>query len=110
MEAELALLLTRVEADMAKHSDKDEQAFKYTHHMLEDMGARLSGIERTGVRFEADLAHRALIEAGVVKWLEKVDERLRAMERLVYIALGGVIVIGTLVSIIGGNILRLLSR
>ena len=38
-----------------------------------------------------------------------IYSRLQTIERLIYIGLGGVIVIGGLVSIIGGKILKLLA-
>ena len=41
--------------------------------------------------------------------LVRIDDRVRGLERLIYIAMGGVIVIGGLLAVIGGKILRLLA-
>lgn len=106
----ILLRLSRVEADLSKHAEKDEKAFKYSHNMLEDLGARLAGIERTGARFEIDLQHRNGHDTTTRKSLGGIDDRLRTLERLVWIAVGGVFVIGAIVSIVGGNIMKLLTH
>ena len=106
MSDELALKVRYLE----KAHEDGAKSRKYIHNMIENLGVRIANIERSAERFEVDLTHRTLAAKGLTEWLEKVDERLRTMERLVYIALGGVIVIGALVSIIGGNILKLLSH
>lgn len=105
-ESELALKIEWLQ----KAHEEGIKARKYVHNMLEDLGIKIGGLERSAVRFEADLLHRSLANEGLMKWLAAVDERQRTIERLVWIAVGGVIVIGTLVGIIGGNILRLLAR
>lgn len=106
---EILLRLDRLEGDMSRHSDKDEKAFKYTHNMLEDMGAKLSGLERSATRFEADVLHRSMTSDGIAKWLEKIDERTRTLERLTYIGIGGVLVLGGTFTIISAKILKLLA-
>lgn len=110
-ESEAMLLrLGRVETDLAKHFDRDEKEFRYSHNMLEDLGARLAGIERSAARFEADLAHRSVSDKNMREWLTAIEERLRTVERLVWIAVGGVVVLGGIITLIGGNILRLLAK
>lgn len=47
---------------------------------------------------------------GMADWIKGIDDRMRVIERLVWIAIGGVVVLGALMSIIGGNILRLLGH
>lgn len=95
---------------LQKAHEESIKARKYVHNMLEDLGIKIGGLERSAARFESDLLHRNIASDGLMKWLATVDERQRTIERLVWIAVGGVIVIGTLVGIIGGNILRLLAR
>lgn len=110
-ESEAILLrLSRLELDMEKHSSRDEKLFKYSHNMLEDLGTKLVAIERTGARFESDLANRALNDKNARDWLTGLDTRLQTIERLVWIAVGGVVVIGGLTSFVGGSILKLLSH
>ena len=100
--------LQRIETDLTRHLDKDEKSFKYTHNMLEDLGEKLSSLERSAARFEADLVHRSLNDQNAQKWLGGIEGRLQNIERLVWIAVGGVVVIGGLVSFIGSNILKFL--
>lgn len=42
--------------------------------------------------------------------VDSMDARVRVIERLVWIGVGGIVVLGGLVSIIGNNILRLLAH
>ena len=107
---EFALRLGRLEGDLVKHSDKDERAFKYSHHMLEDLGARIAGIERTGIRFEADLTNRNGNDTNTRDWLKGIDGRVQKIERLVWIAVGGVMVVGGTLAVVGERILNLLSH
>lgn len=104
-EAELAL---RIEY-LQKSRDEELKARKYVHNMIEDMSGKLSGLEQSAVRFEAYMTHRDISESGLKEWLSAVDARQRVIERLVWIAVGGLLVIGALVSIIGGSILKLLA-
>ena len=105
-EAELAI---RIEF-LQKAHEAELKARKYTHNMLEDLGIKLVGLERSAARFEADLMHRSGNDTSTREWLGGIDGRLRTIERLVWIAVGGVVVIGGLTAIIGGNILKLLAR
>ena len=104
-EAELAIKIEFLQ----KAHEEELKARKYVHHMLEDLGMKLSGLERSAARFEADLVNRLGNETNTRNWLGGIDGRLQTIERLVWIAVGGVVVIGALTSIIGGNILHLLE-
>lgn len=105
-EAEIALKIAFLE----KAHEEAVKSRKYTHNMLEDLGARIGGIERSAARFEADLIHRSLSDQSAQKWLGGIESRLQTIERLVWIAVGGVVVIGGLTTFVGGNILKLLAR
>ena len=113
MESKIAVLENKVETLeqwALKHERDDERAHKYQNNMLEDFLARLSGIERSAARFETDLIHRNGYDTDTKGSLREIYERIRTLERLVWIAVGGVVVVGGIVSIVGGNILKLLAK
>ena len=113
METKIATLEVRVEnieAWAEKHERDDDRTHKYINNMLEDLLEKLVGLERSAARFESDLAHRNGNDLNTHSSLKEIYERIRVLERLVWIAVGGVIVTGGIVSIVGGNILKILSR
>lgn len=107
--ATLELRVENLESWSEKHEREDDRNHKYANHMMEDLLARLGGIERAASRFEADLAHRNGHQLTTQESLKEIYDRIRILERLVWIAVGGVVVTGGIVSIIGGNLLRLLA-
>lgn len=112
MDAKIATLETKVEnlEDWRdKHERNDEREHKYVANMIEDMLAKMAGIERSAVRFETDLAHRDGQQLGTQESLKEIFNRIRVLERLTYIAIGGIAVIGTVFSIIGSRLLSLLG-
>ena len=112
-DAKIAVLETKVltlEEWADKHEREDERSHKYQNNMMEDLIARLSGIERSAARFETELLHRNGNDLDTKAALKEIYERVRMLERLVWIAVGGVVVVGGIVSIVGGNILKLLAR
>ena len=109
-DAKIAVLETKVETleEWAlRHERDDERAHKYQNNMMEDLIERLAGIERSAARFEADLMHRNGSDVDTKASLRDIFERLRVLERLVWIAMGAVVVVGGLVSLVGGHILKL---
>ena len=113
MESKVAALEVEVEnlKDWAnKHESDDERTHKYMNNMLEDLLGKLVGLERSAARFEADLAHINGTDLGTNQSLRDIYDRIRTLERLVWIAVGGVVVTGGIVSIVGGNILKLLAK
>lgn len=108
--AALEVKVENLEDWREKHEREDERAHKYMNHMAEDILARMSGIERSAARFEADLAHRNGHQLTTQESLKEIYDRIRILERLVWIAVGGVVVTGSIVSIISGNLLRILSK
>ena len=111
-DAKLAVLETKVdtlEQWAEKHELEDERAHKYQNNMMEDLIARLSGIERSAARFESDLVHRNGNEQDTKGSLRDIFERIRTLERLVWIAVGGLVVVGGIMSIVGSKILTLLG-
>ena len=113
MESKVAVLENKVETLeqwALKHERDDERAHKYQNNMLEDFLARLAGIERSAARFETDLLHRNGSDLDTKVSLKEIFERIRVLERLAYIAIGGLGVIGALASFFGWQVLKLLGK
>ena len=112
-ESKIAVLETRVdtlEEWTKKHELNDERAHKYQNNMLEDFLARLAGIERSAARFETDLMHRNGSDLDTKVSLKEIFERIRVLERLAYIAIGGLGAVGAVATFFGWNILKLLGK
>lgn len=111
-DAQIAVLETKVEtlevwAD--RHEREDAQNHKYQNNMMENLISRLAGIEQSAARFETDLLHRNGHDTDTKGSLREIYDRLRTLERLVWIAVGGMVVVGSIMSIVGSKILTLLS-
>ena len=112
-DAKLAVLETKVdtlEQWAEKHELEDERAHKYQNNMMEDLLARLAGIERSAARFETDLLHRNGSDLDTKVSLKEIFERIRVLERLAYIAIGGLGAVGAVATFFGWNILKMLGK
>jgi len=113
MESQIAALEVKVEnleswAD--NHEREDDRNHKYINHMAEDILGRMAGIERSAARFESDLAHRNGQQVDTQSSLKEIYERIRVLERLVWIACGGMLAVSGLASFFGFEILKQLTR
>ena len=104
MSKSLTVRVERLERVVDDELLRREKGQKYTHNMLEDLKSQMQA------GFENDNVTDRLMEERLTTAVSGQDTRLRTIERLVWIAVGGVIVIGTVTSIVGGNILKLLSH
>lgn len=104
-DAELAL---RIEFLQKAHED-DVKARKYTHNMIEDLVSKIGNLEQSAVRFELYMTHRDVMDDGLKGLLNVLDSRMRVVERLVWVAVGGMVVIAGLTSIVGTTIINLLK-
>ena len=91
-------------ADFLRHELKDEKAFKYAHNMLEDVVEKLASVQRTISHYEGERGMRADIERQKQATFNDMDNRLRIVERLSWIAVGGVVVIGGMLGMFGKQI------
>src|SRR6185436_6675365 len=105
-EAELALKIAYLE----RGREDELKARKYTHNMIEDIGSKVVALGHSAARFEENLRSHSVEDQETKASVLAMDNRLRTIERLVWIAVGGLIVVGGLVSIIGGSILKLLAK
>ncbi len=112
-DARIAVLETKVdtlESWADRHEHNDERNHKYQNNMMEDLLARLSGIERSAERFETDRLHRNGSDVDTKGSLREIFDRVRTLERLAYIAIGGAAAVGALATFFGWNILKLLGK
>src|SRR3990167_6157520 len=112
MESKITALEVKVEnleSWSEKHEREDERNHKYINHMAEDILARMAGIERSAARFESDLAHRNGQQLGTQESLKEIFDRLRTLERLVWIASGGMMALSAVATFFGLNILKALG-
>jgi len=113
MEAKVATLEVRVdvlEKRLEDHDNDDRQIHKYMTNMMEDLQARLAGIEKTGARFEADMMHRNGHDTTTQTRLDSISERLRVLERMAWVAIGGLGALGTVATFFGWQVLKLLGK
>lgn len=112
-DARIAVLETKVETLEGwaqKHEVNDQRAHKYQNNMMEDLLERLGGIERSAARFENDLLHRNGSDVDTKASIKEIFDRLRTLERLAYIAIGGLMAVGGVATFFGWNILKLLGK
>jgi len=113
MDSRVAVLEEKVES-LEKRSDEhereDERLHRYMTHMMEDLQAKLAGLERTGARFEADLTHRATNDNGTKENLKEIFDRLRTLERMAWIAVGSTTAFGAVIVYFGTSIMKVLTH
>lgn len=113
MEARVSVLEEKVESlerRSDEHEKEDERLHRYMTHMMEDLNAKLSSLEKTGIRFEADLAHRSTKENGTERALEEIFNRVRTIERTIWLAIGSTTAFGAMFAYFGHNLAVLLSK
>jgi len=78
---------------------KREQADKYTHRMIEDVQARYQEAMLSFGRIESAFRQHLDDDKKMGLGISQLDDRLRTVERLVWIAVGGIVVIGASIPI-----------
>ena len=113
MDAKIATLEVKVESLESwaeKHEREDDRTHKYMNHMAEDILAKMAGLERSAARFESDLAHRNGQQVDTQASLKEIFDRIRKIERLIWIAVGGLGAVTAVATFFGWNILKLLAK
>ena len=108
--AELTYRVNALEKGLAMETEKREQGEKYRHRMAEDNQARFGEIKSDIGGLRSGFMAHLEDDKALYTMLGAIDMRLRRVEQMVWIAAGGVLVIGGLVGILGANILRLLAK
>ena len=99
---ELTILIDQLQREVERETEKREKAIKYMEHMLEDVQGRYADIQRQMGNIEAAIRQHFTDDKSMTAGIKAIDDRLRHVERLVWIAFGGVIVIGAAITIATG--------
>ena len=90
--------------------DKRERANKYTHNMLEDLKQTFADFNVNTAIFRGRFEQHIDDDRRTAATIDKVYADLKSLTRLVYIGVGGVIVLGGLSAVLGSRILALLTH
>ena len=98
-----------VEKGLDREIAKREEANKYMHRMVEDVQTRYHDIALSFGRMEAAFVEHTKDDKQMVITMGDLDKRLRMIERLTWIAIGGVTVIGALTALYGTYLVKLMT-
>jgi hypothetical protein len=88
----------------------EEQSRNYTHILLENLQAEIRD-QRTDMKisFERDVVQDKEMEDRLYKSIKDQEVRLRVVERMCWVALGGMMIIGGMITVYMQKILHLLA-
>lgn len=112
-DAQIAVITTRLDAieeNAAKHEAEDDRRFKYSHHMAEDTLGKLASLERSMSYYEGERTMRGEADKERLRRDSDTEGRLRTIERLIYVAIGSIIILGGTFAIISQKVINLLAR
>ena len=102
--------LDELAAQLAKETDYRERAIKYAHNMMEDLKQAFADFGIASARFEGRFDQHVKDDERTALTIDKVYADVKSLTRLVYIGVGGVIVVGGMLAVVGERILNLLSH
>ena len=95
---ELTVRVEQVERGLEREIGKRESAEKYTHRLIEDVQLRYHEITATFGRIEAAFKQHLNDDRDMGRRLIDLDKRLRIVERLAWVGVGGITVIAGLIT------------
>jgi|SRR5579864_2227395 len=101
--ADLALQLER-------ETEHRERALKYAHNMMEDLKTAFGEFRVSIGRMQGGFEQHIIDDQKTSKTIDLLYRDVKTVTRLVYIGLGGVLVLGALMAIVGERILTLLGH
>ena len=107
---ELTIRMVQVEKGLERETTKREEGNKYMHRMVEDVQDRYQGIALSFARMEAAFIEHTKDDKQMVETMGNLDTRFRVIERLVWIAVGGVTVIGGMMAFYGTYLIALMKQ
>ena len=107
--AELSVRMDQVEKTLEREIGKRENADKYTHRMIEDVQSRYQAIAVSFGKIETAFMQHLNDDKQMTRSMESMDRRVRTVERLAWIAVGGIAVIGGIIAIVGSQLLSKLA-
>ena|SRR3990167_1151801 len=106
---ELTVRVDSIERGLDRETAKREEANKYVHRMVEDVQARYQDIALSVGRIESAFRQHLDDDKKMTATFMSLDGRLRTVEKLAWVAVGGLTVIAGLVALFGSYMLKLLG-
>lgn len=94
--------------DLLRETEKREESQKYMNRVIEDVQSRYRDAMLTFNRIEMAFNQHLSDDRKMTDSIVRIDNRLRTVERMVWIAVGGIIIIGASIPIATSIILRYL--
>lgn len=91
--------IDQLEKGLEREIGKREQSDKYTHQMVEDVMNRYQDAMLSFSRIESAFMQHLEDDKKMGSGIIRLDDRLRTVERLVWVAVGGIVVIGASIPI-----------
>lgn len=104
-----SIRIDQIEKNLDREIIARETAVKYISRLVEDVQTRYAEVLAMFTRTEASFKQHLEDDKHMGEGIMALDSRIRMIERLVWIAVGGIIVIGAIIGILGTHILRLLT-
>ena len=93
---------------LAKETDYRERAIKYAHNMMEDLKQTFADFNVDFAMFKGMFEQHLKEDKRTAEVIDKVYEDVKMLQRLVFIGVGGVIVLGGVITFLGKRILEIL--
>jgi hypothetical protein len=100
---ELTVRVEQVEKGLEREIGKREQSDKYNHRLIEDVQKRYQDTALMFGRIETAFTQHLKDDREMAQSFANLDGRLRTVERLAWVAVGGLAVIASLVTIFGSH-------
>ena len=104
-----SIRIDQIEKNLDREIGNRETAVKYLSRIIEDIQRRYSEAMTMFSRIESAFKQHLEDDKQMSDGIKSLDSRIRIVERLVWIAVGGIIVIGAIIGILGTRILNLLN-
>ena len=97
-------------AQLDRETEHRERALKYAHNMMEDLKQTFADFRVSFGRIEGAFGAHIEDDKKMATVMDIIYKDVKNLTRLVYIGVGGVIVVGGVVAIVGQRILELLGH
>lgn len=98
---ELTVRFEELQKDLEEEGKTREKDTRYLKHIVEDVQARYHDIALQITSIKQAFTSQQSEGVTVKRTLDVLDDRLRKIERLAWIAVGGILVIGGVITLIG---------
>jgi archaellum component FlaC len=108
--AALEVRVAILENGLHQEIEKREKSDKYRHNMAEDIQARYADIKGDIGGMKTGLLSHISDDRRMQESIESIDHRIRIVERLTWVAVGGVAVIGSGIYLFASKLIELLTK